>query len=56
MHYLGAETAEGQKVEENVQFGPVAPVALPVDNRMWVYGGLALVAAYALYTYFSEGE
>lgn len=56
MHYMGATTAEGQQIEENVQFGPVAPGTMTGDNTMWVYGGLALVAAYALYAYFSEGK
>jgi hypothetical protein len=56
-HDLGAETSEGQKIEENVQFGPTGPplaVALPSwigtqSNVMYIAVGL--VAAYLVYKY-----
>lgn len=56
---LGATTAEGQIVEENVQFGPSAPlvVGLPSwvggqSTLMYVAGGA--IAAYLVYHYWSD--
>lgn len=41
-------------VEQNVQFGPVAPVTLPAASEipMWWYALAAAVVGYGIYTYY----
>lgn len=53
---LGATTTEGQQIEENVQFGPVAPSNIALDTTTILYGVGVLAALYVAYNYMYGEE